>query len=159
MFHADPNPGNYVCMPDGRMGLIDFGCVRECTAEEWELMKLGYEGYRHGGEVLRDAIQRSTLLTDEELEEEGRYELMESSCQWLWEPMRIDAPFDFGDEAHLQRGLDIVIELIRQGYTKTHPVFTWMNRTFYGIRALGLLLEARVNLGRINAEEVERAGI
>lgn len=28
MLHADPHPGNYLFEPDGRMGIIDFGCVR-----------------------------------------------------------------------------------------------------------------------------------
>ncbi len=26
--HADPHPGNYLFMPDGRVGILDFGCVR-----------------------------------------------------------------------------------------------------------------------------------
>ena len=26
--HADPNPGNFLFLPDGRLGLIDFGCVK-----------------------------------------------------------------------------------------------------------------------------------
>ncbi len=26
--HADPHPGNYLFTPDGRVGLLDFGCVR-----------------------------------------------------------------------------------------------------------------------------------
>lgn len=26
--HADPHPGNYLFTPDGRLGILDFGCVR-----------------------------------------------------------------------------------------------------------------------------------
>ena len=26
--HADPHPGNYLFMPDGQLGLLDFGCTR-----------------------------------------------------------------------------------------------------------------------------------
>jgi predicted unusual protein kinase regulating ubiquinone biosynthesis (AarF/ABC1/UbiB family) len=26
--HADPHPGNFLFMPDGRLGLLDFGCTR-----------------------------------------------------------------------------------------------------------------------------------
>jgi predicted unusual protein kinase regulating ubiquinone biosynthesis (AarF/ABC1/UbiB family) len=26
--HADPHPGNYLFLPDGRIGILDFGCVR-----------------------------------------------------------------------------------------------------------------------------------
>ena len=27
--HADPHPGNFLMMEDGRLGIIDFGCVKE----------------------------------------------------------------------------------------------------------------------------------
>jgi len=30
-FHADPNPGNYLFREDGKLGLIDFGCVKTLT--------------------------------------------------------------------------------------------------------------------------------
>lgn len=28
MLHADPHPGNYLFEPDGRVGILDFGCVK-----------------------------------------------------------------------------------------------------------------------------------
>ncbi len=28
IIHADPNPGNFLFCPDGRLGVLDFGCVR-----------------------------------------------------------------------------------------------------------------------------------
>jgi ubiquinone biosynthesis protein len=33
MYHADPHPGNFILMPDGRVGLIDFGSVGKFTPE------------------------------------------------------------------------------------------------------------------------------
>ena len=30
---ADPHPGNYLFMPDGRLGLLDFGCTRALDAD------------------------------------------------------------------------------------------------------------------------------
>jgi len=30
---ADPHPGNYVFMPDGQLGLLDFGCTRTLNAD------------------------------------------------------------------------------------------------------------------------------
>ncbi len=28
LLHADPHPGNYLFLPDGRVGLLDYGCVK-----------------------------------------------------------------------------------------------------------------------------------
>ncbi len=28
LLHADPHPGNYLFLPDGRVGVVDFGCVK-----------------------------------------------------------------------------------------------------------------------------------
>jgi predicted unusual protein kinase regulating ubiquinone biosynthesis (AarF/ABC1/UbiB family) len=31
--HADPNPGNFIFMDEGRLGMIDFGCVKRFDEE------------------------------------------------------------------------------------------------------------------------------
>lgn len=33
VFNGDPHPGNYVFLPDGRVGFLDFGCVKRFPAE------------------------------------------------------------------------------------------------------------------------------
>jgi predicted unusual protein kinase regulating ubiquinone biosynthesis (AarF/ABC1/UbiB family) len=35
--HADPHPGNYLLREDGRIGLVDFGCVKRLTPDVEEL--------------------------------------------------------------------------------------------------------------------------
>jgi ubiquinone biosynthesis protein len=32
-FHADPHPGNFLVTPDGRLGLVDFGCAKPIPIE------------------------------------------------------------------------------------------------------------------------------
>jgi predicted unusual protein kinase regulating ubiquinone biosynthesis (AarF/ABC1/UbiB family) len=31
--HADPHPGNFLITPDGKLGVIDFGCIKEMPAD------------------------------------------------------------------------------------------------------------------------------
>eukprot|EP00042_Codosiga_hollandica_P021145 m.72014 g.72014 ORF g.72014 m.72014 type:complete len:149 (+) comp50215_c0_seq2:115-561(+) len=31
LFNGDPHPGNFILLPDGRLGLIDFGQVKQLT--------------------------------------------------------------------------------------------------------------------------------
>ena len=156
MFAADPNPGNYLFMPDGRLGMIDFGCVRELSAEEWEFFEIGIDAYLNRGEAIRASVQRGALLSDEEMQDEDRVGLIISSCEWYWEPLQKDEPFDFGQEDYLRRGLEIMSELVRKRYTRSIPVYNWMNRTFMGLRALCYSLKAHVNLRRIDDQEAGR---
>ena len=36
LFHADPHPGNIFVLPDGRLGLVDFGIMGRVTDENME---------------------------------------------------------------------------------------------------------------------------
>src|SRR3954453_16739617 len=40
LLYADPHPGNYLFRTDGRLGFLDFGCVRPYTDREWECNRL-----------------------------------------------------------------------------------------------------------------------
>jgi predicted unusual protein kinase regulating ubiquinone biosynthesis (AarF/ABC1/UbiB family) len=39
VLHADQHPGNYLFQPDGRIGLVDFGCVKRITYDIVELRR------------------------------------------------------------------------------------------------------------------------
>lgn len=61
VFNADPHPGNYVLQADGRIAVLDFGCVQEVAAKRLEMSKLlhsaAVEGdletiNRYGGEMV-----------------------------------------------------------------------------------------------------------
>jgi predicted unusual protein kinase regulating ubiquinone biosynthesis (AarF/ABC1/UbiB family) len=159
LLYADPHPGNYVFLPDGRLGLLDFGCCRELEGEDWEIMLLGTRGLAEGGEAQREAIRRGSCLTVEEAQDEERFARTVAVVEWLWEPLRTDEEFDFGDPEYLRRGMQLSETLTRRGEIRHSPMVTWTNRLFFGLRAVALRLLGRANLKRINDEEVARAGI
>jgi predicted unusual protein kinase regulating ubiquinone biosynthesis (AarF/ABC1/UbiB family) len=37
VLHADPHPGNFLLTPDGKIGILDFGCMREYESEFCDL--------------------------------------------------------------------------------------------------------------------------
>ena len=59
-FHADPHWGNYLFLPDGSIGLVDFGCVKRLRDDfVTSLRKLYlYPGRRDSGEFLDVLAQR-----------------------------------------------------------------------------------------------------
>jgi len=158
MFNTDPNPGNFVFLPDGRTGLLDFGSCREFDAREWELMVLGVRASREGGEAQRESLRRSAEL-DELEPDSAQARALHATCEWLWAPLRHEGPFDFGDDAYLAQGVRLFGESVRNGHTRQAPVFVWCLRHFFGVRALLWALGARIDFRAIAEEEYARAGL
>lgn len=52
VLHADPHPGNYLFEPDGRVGLLDFGCVKRFSAQSVggyaRIVRASLDGDREG---------------------------------------------------------------------------------------------------------------
>lgn len=84
--HADPHPGNYLFTPDGRVGILDFGCVRRFDLE-W-VAAYGACGWhtRHGRKAeLLDAAERiGALLRREKEAEDALWDL----CRAIGLPFR-----------------------------------------------------------------------
>jgi predicted unusual protein kinase regulating ubiquinone biosynthesis (AarF/ABC1/UbiB family) len=155
---ADPNPGNFIFMPDGRLGLVDFGCMRALSDEEWEVVEISIRAMQGGASEFEETMRRTALLSQEEMRGGRRVELLRAACDWFWEPMKTEAAFDFGDPDYMRRGIALMTEMGRRGYTRHMPMFTWMNRMLLGVRALAYQLRARIEFKRINAEELAYAG-
>jgi len=160
MIHADPNPANYLRLPDGRVGLLDFGCVRDFDEGEWEIMRTSTAAIRTGDEGdLRAAVRAMADLQESELDDPERWRVTREFCDWMWEPLRVEGDFDFTDGEHLRRGFEVLGALLRRRYTRMMPVGIWLDRQICGLRGLFTLLECRVPYRRIHEEETARAGI
>jgi len=73
LLHADPHPGNFRILPDGRLGVIDFGAVARLPGGHPEpigrLVRLALDGDAHGvAEGLRD---EGFIKPDDELDAEA----------------------------------------------------------------------------------------
>jgi ubiquinone biosynthesis protein len=73
LFHADPHPGNVFALPDGTLGLIDFGAVgRLDPIQQAALIDIMIALAQRDVSLLRDGVERIAELSDttspEELE-------------------------------------------------------------------------------------------
>jgi predicted unusual protein kinase regulating ubiquinone biosynthesis (AarF/ABC1/UbiB family) len=159
LLSSDPNPGNFLLLDDGRLGLIDFGAVREMNDDEWEVMLLGVQGERLGGEALDRALIASTLITEKEAKDEKRMQLLRDFSDWMSEPVKASGAFDFSDEEHFRRGFQLVKEMTLRRYNRIMPVFVWMDRMMFGLRGHFYSLGARVRYRMINNRELARLGL
>ena len=156
---ADPHPGNFVFTPEGHLGVLDFGCCLELEDEMWEFMVRSSQALVVGGDLQAEVIAHGACLSEEEARDPERFGRAVAIVEWLWEPLRHEGPFDFGDPEYMRRGMALSQEMMRRGEVRHLPTLTWTNRLFYGIRALALRLRGRADLKRINEEELVRAGV
>jgi aarF domain-containing kinase len=141
LLHADPHPGNYLFLKDGRIGLLDFGCSkrfeRSFVEEHRKLFALPIGD--------RDSVAKHFLRP---AEEDGRKLDALMRMQKLdISKYQEDRVFDFGDTAHLREILDSLRELARLGLTT--PGFVLYVRAKIGIYNLLHDLGARVNCARV----------
>jgi aarF domain-containing kinase len=159
MNYVDPHSGNYLFLKDGRLGLIDFGCIQYFNEQERKLLRFGERIADGEPGAVRELTKLTFGLTDREIETTEYLSLAEESCRWALEPLRQKGPFDFGDESHLKRGLDFVARTIRSGCMRSHPVWVYHNRSVFGLKALLFRLGAQVNAKGVISSERDRAGL
>ena len=152
LLYADPHPGNYFFMPDGRLGLIDFGCCHHYTDDDVDYLTQ-VELAQHGSpEAIRRALIRAADLDPQGCDPQ-HLRTLERYSDWIWEPIHHDGPFDFGNGDYFSRGLDLFGEIVRRRYMRSLPVNTWLGKSFLGLRAILTRLRARVDLGAIVRQE------
>ena len=140
-------------MPDGRLGLIDFGCCNRYTDEDIDYLGEVERALHTQGDAMRQAMFRTADMTPRQQAEEERMALLIEYSNWLWEPLLHEGPFDFSDGSYFRRGVEYYGECMRKRYTRSMPLNTWLSRCFFGVRAMLTHLKARVDMGRIYRQE------
>ncbi|MFD2202544.1 ABC1 kinase family protein [Shivajiella indica] len=150
--HADPHPGNFIIQDDGKLGIIDFGCV-----------KILPEDFYHGYFSL---IKRDLLINEEELnaifyglefisdkdtEEEKVYfkGVFKEMISLLGKPFHAES-FDFADDSYFEQifklgdriSNDKMFKKSRQARGSRHGLY--INRTYFGLYNLLNQLQANV---------------
>ncbi len=139
--HADPNPANFAFLPDGRMVLYDFGCVRrfepEFTAAYIDLLRDALAGRN---ERLVDDLARVGVvpIADRGLDAE----VVERFAEPILEPFRASGDYDFGQSRIHREVIRLGMEHWQAGFDiKVPPEMVFLDRVIVGmyhnLRALG----------------------
>lgn len=156
-FLADPHPGNFIFMEDGRLGMIDFGCTRAMTDEEWLLICDLERAILEQDEAgFNRVTAKACLFADPEEMEPERLEIMRRGVYWNMEPWLKDGLFDFGDRKFFMRGIDSLMEMTRKRYTRGSPLYLWSNRFIFGGRAVCYRMKGRCEFRKIHQQESAR---
>jgi predicted unusual protein kinase regulating ubiquinone biosynthesis (AarF/ABC1/UbiB family) len=151
LIYSDPHPGNFVFLPDGRLGVIDFGSCRLLQGDELEFVRLLERAFQGDSAAWEHGIKLGTRLADDAPMGAEHRRLITAFSNWLWEPLRHEGAFDLGSEDYFPRGVALWSEFVRRRLTRSHPLNTWINRNFIGLRALCYRLGARVDMRALHA--------
>jgi len=153
LLHADPHPGNYFFMPDGRLGLIDFGSCCLYSKDDIDYMSECERAIEGSEEAINKSLARAGDLTPRQAAEKERLRLFREWAEWVWEPMRCEGPFDFGAPDYFQKGIQIYGDLLRRRFVRSLPLNVWLAKCFVGVRALLARLDAHVDMRTIWKQE------
>ena len=91
-FNADPHPGNYILMDDGRVAFLDFGMTKKLDPEQIELEQLAVDAAtRNDPEGLRDALADLGFINDpSKLDAERLMEHVKLIGGWYMEDKEVE---------------------------------------------------------------------
>jgi predicted unusual protein kinase regulating ubiquinone biosynthesis (AarF/ABC1/UbiB family) len=91
-FNADPHPGNYILMPDGRVAFLDFGMTKKLDREQIVLeQKVIDAAIRGDPEALREALHDLGFVKNSsKLDAERLMEHLMSISSWYLEDREIE---------------------------------------------------------------------
>lgn len=148
--YSDPHSGNYVFMNDGRLGLLDFGCIQHFTPEEIAVFERG-EAYLDGRMTLEQSLLEGGY-SESDLADEKYMAPLRRHMAWLTAPAFHDGPFDFGDPEYFQQGIDSLKEMTPKPYPAP-PMYFYEFRSLFGLKVLGWRLKCRVDMRQLREQE------
>lgn len=159
MVHADPHPGNFLFQPDGRVAILDFGCVKVVP----EVFYDAYFGLIRPG-VLDNEAQTMAYFealeflhpSDVGSERKAYFQLFKEMTSLLSRPF-CHASFDFANTSYVEEIYAMADRLKddqRLRYSKhargsQHGLY--INRTYFGLYTLLHELKAKVDIGPVDA--------
>lgn len=106
--HADPHPGNYLILEDGRLCILDFGCVKRLPEDFYNsFMVLFDKDLLNNDERIRQVMLDLDFLNvkDSEKEQDFFFKLFRTMLELLGRPVH-GGRFDFADGAYFKEIFD-----------------------------------------------------
>jgi predicted unusual protein kinase regulating ubiquinone biosynthesis (AarF/ABC1/UbiB family) len=135
---ADPHPGNYLFTPDGRVALLDWGCVRAYDREwidRWR--RLARAVLDHDRRAFDDAFRATGMVGSSKFDFEAQY----AQLRHLY------APLDGGRYTFTPEYVAATMEFAKPGNPNLRrlampPEWLWTNRLHFGLYSVLAALRA-----------------
>jgi len=158
LLYADFHPGNFLFMPDGRLGVIDFGLMVPIEGELWELFRKMDRPLTTGRREDRLAVLKEWSMIKDDSADAERLRLMDEFIDLSWRPRYCGGVFDFGETTDFRRSIDLIGQMVAKRYNRALPCSPVMSRQQLGLRAMLHRLGSKIDICAICEEEVKAAG-
>ncbi|MEM1000798.1 MAG: AarF/ABC1/UbiB kinase family protein [Bacteroidota bacterium] len=150
--HADPHPGNFLLTEDGRLGVLDFGCVK-VVPEDFHrtYFSVIHPEVRHNPERLLQVTYELELLNEKDTQENRDFILntLDTFLSLVERPFHQEV-FDFGDNSYMDDLYAFGMKVGQMSEAQNlgargskHAIY--INRTFFGMFSLLNDLKAKIN--------------
>jgi predicted unusual protein kinase regulating ubiquinone biosynthesis (AarF/ABC1/UbiB family) len=145
--HADHHPGNYLFQLDGRMGLVDFGCVKRVGFDVTDLINSVVARSWHESEKAAKHFLQLVFGRDVPYQRARKmFPTLEEMAEIL-HPVGTHTAVDFGNAKMLKVLGGAMGAVLRDKLT--NPEFAFISRADLGLYSLLHQLRARVNCKEI----------
>jgi predicted unusual protein kinase regulating ubiquinone biosynthesis (AarF/ABC1/UbiB family) len=153
--HADPHPGNYLFTPEGKLGLLDFGCVRHFDLEWVADYGACAWNTRMGNRdtVMDHCVAIGAMVKRDAAAEEAIWPL----CQAIGYPFR-GVDYTVGgteDDAHERIARAMPKVMLSTGL-RAPKELVFLHRSLGGIYSINKQLKPRFNWGELLRESYSR---
>ncbi|SHE73723.1 Phosphotransferase enzyme family protein [Fodinibius roseus] len=149
--HADTHPGNFFFRDDGRLGVIDFGCVKkfdeEFTQNYMQLLPMHLEGDE---EAIRDLYTRLDIIKanpDNPEKEEEFFQFCKNYGNTFARPYMKDN-FDFGNPSFKRRINHYARKMPIMNEPRGDKNFIYSTKVHMGLYSILMKLQARIDTRR-----------
>ena len=139
--HADPHPGNFLVSEEGKLIVLDFGCMKEVPDDFYTpYFELAKKENIDNPTVFEEKLYQLEILKPEDTAKEKKFfsELFHEMLSLFTQPFHQET-FDFADEtffgqiAELGERYSKSTEIRNMNGNRGSKHFIYINRTFFGL--------------------------
>lgn len=154
--HADPHPGNFIIQPNGKLGVIDFGCIKVIPEDFYtNYFALIKKDMLVDEDELNRIFYELEFLSESDSDSERSFfsGVFKEMIRLLGAPFHHDE-FDFGDDDYFQQIFDLGERISnakefrksKQARGSRHGLY--INRTYFGLYNILHDLKAKVKTNK-----------
>jgi predicted unusual protein kinase regulating ubiquinone biosynthesis (AarF/ABC1/UbiB family) len=145
--HADTHPGNFLFRDDGRLGIIDFGCVKTLPQAFRDDMLRLYRARMEDDEAEIDRLLHRLDILQDDMPDDTRAEVRDFFDRYgslIVEPYQ-QPTFDFGDPAFRERLQSCFKDASTLRRAAGSPHFIFLNKALVGLLNLMVQLKPKID--------------